>query len=85
MLAADAVHPSDNTESVSGGIDLKYREVVSLRAGYQNLLRKDSEEGLTAGVGLKQRLPGFDARLDYAWADFGRLEAVHRITLVFGF
>ena len=83
VLAAE--HPSDNTESVSGGIDLKYREVVSLRAGYQNLLRKDSEEGLTAGVGLKQRLPGFDARLDYAWADFGRLEAVHRITLVFGF
>ena len=83
VLAAE--HPSDNTESVSGGIDLKYREVVSLRAGYQNLLRKDSEEGLTAGVGLKQRLPGFDARLDYAWADFGRLEAVHRITLAFGF
>jgi len=80
-----AEHPSDNTESMSGGVDLTVRDVVSLRAGYQNLLRQDSEEGLTAGVGLRQRLPGFDARLDYAWADFGRLDAVHRFTLAFGF
>ena len=80
-----AEHPSDNTESMSGGVDLAYRDLVSLRAGYQNLFRTDSEEGLTAGVGLKQRLTGFDARLDYAWADFGRLDAVHRITLAIGF
>jgi hypothetical protein len=84
-VVLSAEHPSDNTESMSGGVDLTYHEVVSMRAGYQNLFRQDSEEGLTAGVGVKQRLPGFDARLDYAWADFGRLNAVHRVTLAIGF
>jgi hypothetical protein len=83
--ALSAVHPSDNSESVSGGVDLTYRDAVSLRAGYQNLLRKDSEEGLTAGAGVRQRLSGLDVRLDYAWADFGRLQAVHRITMAIGF
>ncbi len=78
-------HPSDTTESMSGGVDPTYSGLVSMRVGYQNVFRTDSEEGLTAGVGIRQRMPGFDARLDYAWADFGRLDAVHRITLAIGF
>lgn len=84
-LALSTAHPSDNTESMSGGFDLAYRDVVSVRAGYQNLFRQDSEEGLTAGLGLRWRTPGIHTRLDYAWADFGRLEGVHRFTLAFGF
>ena len=84
-LALSASHPSDNSESVSGGVELKYRNLVALRAGYQNLFKEDSEEGLTAGAGLIGRLPGFDYRVDYAWADYGRLEGVHRLTLGFTF
>ena len=84
-LALSASHPSDNSESVSGGVELKYRNLVALRAGYQNLFQEDSEEGLTAGAGLIGRLPGFDYRVDYAWADYGRLEGVHRLTLDFTF
>ena len=84
-VAVSATHPGDNTESMSGGFDLTYRESFSVRAGYQNLLQKDSEEGLTAGAGFRWRTPGIDTRLDYAWADFGRLEGVHRFTLAFDF
>ena len=84
-VAVSATHPSDNTESMSGGGELTYRDAFSLRAGYQNLFQQDSEEGPTAGVGLRHRLPGFDARLDYAWAGFGRLESVHRITMAIHF
>jgi len=83
--AVSAVHPSDNTESMSGGAELTWRSTLSFRAGYQSLFKKDSEEGLTAGVGLRWRTPGIDTRMDYAWADFGRLEGVHRFTLAFGF
>lgn len=83
--ALSAAHPSDNAESVSGGLDLTYRDALSLRAGYQNLFQQDSEEGLTAGAGVRQRLAGYDVRLDYAWADFGRLQAVHRVTMAIGF
>ncbi len=84
-LALAAAHPSDDPESVSGGLDVTYRDLVSLRAGYQNLFRTDSEEGLTAGVGIRRRLPGIDYRVDYAWADFGRLEGIHRFTLALSF
>jgi len=83
--ALSAAHPSDNTESMNGGVELRYRETVSLRAGYQSLFEQDSEEGLTAGAGVRWRAPGVDTRIDYAWADFGRLQGVHRFTVAFGF
>ena len=76
-----ASHPSDNSESLSGGAELRYRNLLALRVGYQNLFKQDSEEGLAAGAGLSGRLPGFDYRIDYAWAGFGRLGDVHRLTL----
>ena len=79
--AVQATHPSDNSESVSGGLETTYRNLLALRAGYQNLLQEDSEEGLTLGAGLRGRLETFDYRLDYAWADEGRLGDVHRLTL----
>ncbi len=83
--AAEAAHPSDNSESVSGGAEATYRDLVAVRAGYQSLFKEDSEEGLTLGMGLKGRLETFDYRLDYAWADYGRLGDTHRLTLGFGF
>ncbi|HEY2955355.1 MAG TPA: PorV/PorQ family protein [Candidatus Eisenbacteria bacterium] len=84
-LALAAAHPSDDPESVSGGAEITWRDLVSLRAGYQNLLLTDSEEGLTAGAGFSRRVPGMRYRLDYAWADFGRLEGIHRFTLSLSF
>jgi hypothetical protein len=77
----EAVHPNDNTESMSAGAEASYRDLVALRAGYQGLNRQDSEAGLTLGTGIKGRLQSFDYRIDYAWADQGRLGSVHRVTL----
>jgi hypothetical protein len=80
--AVDAFHPSDNTESVSFGAEWVYQELLALRLGYQNLFMDDSEVGLTAGAGVRY---WFDDRngvmFDYAWADHGRLEQTHRITV----
>jgi len=81
-VAADAMHPSDNTESVNLGAEWVYRDWVALRAGYRNLFLRDSEEGLTVGFGVTQRLLGnVQLRFDYAWADFGRLQNVQRVSL----
>lgn len=84
-LALSAAHPSDNTEYVNGGVEVTYRDLVSLRAGYQNLFMEDAEGGLAAGAGLRGRLPGFDYRVDYAWDDHGRLDSVHRVTFGLSF
>jgi len=78
---AEAMHPNDNSESMSGGVEASFREFVAVRAGYQSLFKQDSEEGLTLGTGLRGAIETFDYRIDYAWADHGRLGGVHRLTM----
>ena len=80
LLAADALHPSDNTESLSLGAELTFRDALGLRLGYQSLFLKDSEVGLTSGVGFRGSLDALRYHVDYAWADQGRLEATHRFS-----
>lgn len=80
LLAVDAFHPSDNTEGVSFGAEWLWKEALALRAGYQNLAQEDSETGLTFGAGLKVPVGRQDLQFDYSWADYGRLEATHRMT-----
>jgi hypothetical protein len=84
-LAADAFHPSDNAESMSLGAEYEFRDFVALRAGYQNLFLVDSEVGVTAGGGLHGDLSEYTYRIDYAWADHGRLGGTHRFSLGFEF
>lgn len=85
-LALDAFHPSDNTESMSAGAELAYRDLFAVRAGYQNLFLQDSEVGLTLGLGLAGDFDqALDYRLDYAWAEHGRLGSTHRFSLGIGF
>lgn len=85
-LAADAYQPSDNSNSVSVGGEWTYANLVSARAGYQDLFLEDGEGGLRLGGGLQYRVSGFDLNFDYAWADHGsRLGATQRFTLGIGF
>lgn len=80
VMAIDAFHPSDNTEGVSLGAEYLWKETLSLRAGYQNLAQQDSETGLTFGAGVNGRIGQQSLQFDYSWADYGRLEATHRMT-----
>jgi len=80
-VAIDALHPSDNTESVSFGAEWMFRRIFMLRAGYQNLFQEDSETGLTLGAGLQYQMDDLRLNFDYGWADHGRLEKIHRMTL----
>lgn len=80
LLAADALHPSDNTESMSLGGEATFRELLSVRLGWQSLFLDDSEVGLTAGAGVRGRLDELRYHVDYAWADHGRLEDTHRFS-----
>lgn len=79
-LMADAFHPSDNTESVSFGLEWTFMKLLSLRMGYQRLFEEDSEVGLTLGAGLEYDIIGLPLHFDYAWADHGRLESSQRLT-----
>jgi opacity protein-like surface antigen len=81
-LAVDALHPSDDYESLNVGGEYTFDDFISFRGGYKALFLKESEESFTLGVGFRQALVGNIALLaDYSYIDFGRLKAVHKITV----
>jgi hypothetical protein len=80
LFAVDAVHPSDNSESMGLGAEATFRDAVSLRAGWQGLFLQDSEVGLTAGAGFRGTLDAARYHVDYAWADQGRLDNTQRFS-----
>lgn len=86
LIAADAMHPNDNSESVNFGGELNLLKYVSLRGGYRNLFLDDLEGGLVLGAGFKVDIANsYNIRFDYAYADYGRLAETHRLTLGIGF
>ncbi len=80
-FSIEAHHPSDNTESLSFGGEIKFFDVFSLRTGYQKLFQKDSEVGLTAGVGIQYPIAKYVFKLDYGWAEHGRLKSTQKFSV----
>jgi hypothetical protein len=80
QLAVDAFHPSDNTEGMSAGAQLEYARRLALRAGWQAAFQRDTELGLTLGVGVWGKLDVYGYKVDYGWADHRRLGGTHRVT-----
>jgi len=85
-VAVDAFHPVNNTESINAGCELFLLNMLYLRAGYKAIGQKDTEEGLTLGTGLRYKMFGqSNIMVDYAYADFGRLQHVNRFTIRLNF
>ncbi|MBP7460972.1 MAG: PorV/PorQ family protein [Candidatus Delongbacteria bacterium] len=85
-LATDALHPNDNTEHINVGGEYAFRDRVFLRAGYNSLFMKDSEEGFSAGGGICYRVMGnVLLKLDYAYTQFGDLNDIHRFAMTLSF
>lgn len=86
VLMTDASHPNDNSEYVNFGAEYSFRDLIALRSGYRNLFEEDGEQGLTFGAGLNIRLDrSLRIRFDYAYADFGRLEETHWLSVDLSF
>jgi hypothetical protein len=80
-LAVDALHRNDNTESMNLGLEWEFLNTFMVRGGYQDLFQKDSETGLTLGVGVHYATDAVQLSFDYGWVDHGRLEKVNMLTL----
>ena len=87
IVAVDAIHPSDDYESMNAGTEISYRDFLFLRSGYSALFLNDSEGGLSFGVGLmtKSLLTQAIIDFDYAFRDMGRLNNVHIFSIAIGF
>jgi opacity protein-like surface antigen len=80
--AVDATHPNDNTEYVNSGLEICWKEIVFGRIGYKSLWLRDSEQGLTWGVGVHYGITNVaTVKLDYGFADYGRLKNVQYFSL----
>ena len=82
-VAVDALHPSDNYESVNIGVELSFEEYFFLRSGYQSLFLDQAEGGFSFGIGAASKTitGNLGLRFDYAYRNMGRLENVHTFSL----
>ena len=86
-LAVDGVVPNDNNESVNVGGELAlFDNVVFLRGGYKSLFLKNSQEGLTLGVGFKYQRAGYiDIGIDYSYQQYTYLGNVNSFGVILNF
>lgn len=82
-LAADAIHPSNNYQSMNIGTEFSFQDFLFIRGGYQSLFLKDAEGGLSFGLGVNSKMLFNEATVnfDYAFRDFGRLESIHTFSI----
>jgi hypothetical protein len=83
-------HPNDNSEHLRFGMEYAWQNTFFVRAGVkrtigQRLFRPDgtSEESFALGVGVRVPVLVSTVAADYAFANYGRLGSVHRITVAF--
>jgi hypothetical protein len=83
LVAVDALHPNDNYESMNVGGEFSFRDYLFIRGGYKNLFLKDSEGGLSFGIGINSKLLFSEdfISFDYAYRDFGRLSNVQMLSV----
>jgi opacity protein-like surface antigen len=82
IVAIDAMHPSDDYESVNFGAEYAYDDLIFIRGGFKSLFLKDSEESFSLGFGLMQKLIGSVVlKIDYAYQDFGRFSDIQKFSL----
>ncbi len=82
-VAVDALHPSDNYESINIGAEYRFYNMLALRGGYRAIGLSESEGGLSLGAGFSGELfgGGVSAGLDFAYSDYGRLKSSNVITI----
>jgi hypothetical protein len=90
ILAMDALHPNNNSESVNVGAEYRYKipsaGTFYLRGGYKALGIDDSEFGPSLGGGIEWRMMNNRAlKVEYAYRDVGILGNTHAYSLAVKF
>jgi len=82
-VAADAVVPNNDYQSMNMGAELSVFDYIRIRGGYNSVFLTEAEGGLSLGVGLnsKMLLSVASVMFDYAYRDFGRLNNIHTFSL----
>ena len=86
ILAADALHPNNNSESVNVGAQYSYKipnaGTFYLRGGYKALFMDQSEYGMSLGGGVEWRMmQNLAFKVDYSYRTVGILGNSHAYSL----
>lgn len=81
-LAVDAERPRDFAEQVRAGLEYRFMNLLSLRAGY---VYPTDEQGINLGAGVQTGVGDVDLGIDYAYTEFGTFGSVNRVALQLGF
>jgi len=85
LVAVDALHPNNDSESVNVGAEYGFNKMFFLRGGYNTLFAEDSESGMTLGAGFAIEVANTNLHFDYAYWDFGILNDVQIFTMGLSF
>ncbi len=80
VIAADVIHPNDNPEHYSVGMEYGFMDLFFIRGGYSF---NTDEEGLTLGSGIYFDFGSSQVSFDYAYAAFGIFDAVNIFSVNF--
>jgi hypothetical protein len=79
-LITEASHPTDANERLNFGTEISWSEMVIFRGGYKFFY---DEETYSLGIGINPKL-SVPVNLDFAYADYGRLGKILRLSLQLG-
>ena len=84
ILSVDALHPSDDVESLNIGGEYVFNNLIAVRIGYKGLFSKDSEQGFNYGVGIQYEISNINLKIDYSYITFGLLNNVNMFSVGLG-
>tara|TARA_B100000575_G_scaffold111486_1_gene88695 strand:- start:242 stop:1240 length:999 start_codon:yes stop_codon:yes gene_type:complete len=85
LSSSDFIIPSDDAEVVCSGIELKMRDLIILRFGYNSTLNDYEDEYLTFGFGVKTKLNKIPINIDYSFQNRNLLNQTSTLGLSFSF
>jgi hypothetical protein len=81
ILSVDALHPSDDVESINIGGEYVFHNLLSLRAGWKQLFAKDTQQSVVLGGGVRYDISGTTLAFDYSYLYFGVLPNIQMFSL----
>jgi len=86
--AIDYVHPNDGSEKQNIGAEYSFNKMFFVRTGVRidiDAREDDNAYSPTFGFGVHYGFGMIKTKIDYAYADYGSLEAAHRLALALVF
>jgi hypothetical protein len=85
-VAADALRPNDNVETINVGGEIGWQNMLFVRGGYKSIGLDNSQEGLSLGAGVKYHSEGIGSlEVNYAFNKFGLFSNLNTIAVSIGF